>query len=155
MKKKVIGIAIFAVLIAVIVGLKVISNMNGGSISGKVTTIYVATGGGKEDFIADEEVNKILTSAQAAPTGCNFQPVRILVLNTDESLKKLKNCTRCHFDAPTAFLICYNENESWVRPYDGTLSAPVDASIVTTHMMLQAETMASAVAGVCILTLRK
>ncbi|MDO4995774.1 MAG: hypothetical protein Q4E69_01210 [Bacilli bacterium] len=60
MKKKIIGIAIFAVLIAVIVGLKVISNMNGGSISGKVTTIYVATGGGKEDFIADEDVNKIL-----------------------------------------------------------------------------------------------
>ena len=60
MKKKIIGIAIFAVLIVVIVGLKVISNMNGGSISGKVTTIYVATGGGKEDFIADEDVNKIL-----------------------------------------------------------------------------------------------
>ena len=60
MKKKVIGIAIFVALIAVIVGLKVISNMNGGSITGNVTTIYVATGGGKEDFIADEEVNKIL-----------------------------------------------------------------------------------------------
>ena len=27
---------------------------------GKITTVYVATGGGKEDFIADEEVNKIL-----------------------------------------------------------------------------------------------
>lgn len=60
MKKKIIGIAIFVVLIGVIVGLKVISNMNGGSITGNVTTVYVATGGGKEDFIADEEVNKIL-----------------------------------------------------------------------------------------------
>lgn len=60
MKKKIIGIAIFVVLIAVIVGLKVISNNNGGSITGNVTTIYVATGGGKEDFLADEEVNKIL-----------------------------------------------------------------------------------------------
>ena len=60
MKRKIIGIAIFVVLIGVIVGLKVISNMNGGSITGNVTTVYVATGGGKEDFIADEEVNKIL-----------------------------------------------------------------------------------------------
>ena len=60
MKKKIIGIAIFVVLIGVIVGLKVLSNMNGGSITGNVTTVYVATGGGKEDFIADEEVNKIL-----------------------------------------------------------------------------------------------
>ena len=61
------------------------------------------------------------------------------MLNNDKSLEKLKDCTRCHFDAPTAFLICYKEDESWVRPYDSALSAPVDASIVTTHMMLAAE----------------
>ena len=36
-------------------------------------------------------------------------------------------------------IVCYNINESWKRPYDGALSAPVDASIVTTHMMLQAQ----------------
>ena len=35
-------------------------------------------------------------------------------------------------------LICYNRDESWVRPYDSALAAPVDAAIVTTHMMLKA-----------------
>ena len=35
-------------------------------------------------------------------------------------------------------LVCYNEDESWKRPYDGALSAPVDAAIVATHMMLEA-----------------
>ena len=35
-------------------------------------------------------------------------------------------------------LVCYNKNESWVRRYDGALSAPVDAAIVTTHMMFMA-----------------
>jgi len=35
-------------------------------------------------------------------------------------------------------LICYNKDESWERRYDGALSAPVDAAIVTTHMMLAA-----------------
>ena len=35
-------------------------------------------------------------------------------------------------------LVCYNKNESWVRKYDNALSAPVDAAIVTTHMMLAA-----------------
>ena len=34
--------------------------------------------------------------------------------------------------------VCYNEDESWKRPYDGALSAPVDAAIVATHMMLAA-----------------
>ncbi len=85
-----------------------------------------------------EDIDKILHAGHMAPTGCNFQPQRILVLNTDSSIEKLKNCTKCHFDAPCAMLICYNKDETWKRPYDGALSAPIDASIVTTHMMLEA-----------------
>ena len=57
--KRIIGISIFVVLILVIVGLKVFMN-NNGTIGKSIDTVYVATGGGKEDFIADEEVNKIL-----------------------------------------------------------------------------------------------
>jgi nitroreductase len=38
-------------------------------------------------------------------------------------------------------LICYNSDETWQRPYDGALSAPVDAAIVTTHMMLEASSV--------------
>ena len=90
------------------------------------------------EHLAQECVSKILEAAHKAPTGCNFQPQRILVLNTDKSIEKLKKCTRCHFNAPSAFLVCYNEDESWKRPYDGALSAPVDAAIVATHMMLAA-----------------
>ena len=89
----------------------------------------------KNEHLEKEIVQKILDAGHVAPTGCNFQPQRILVINTDASIEKLKNCTRCHFDAPTAFLICYNKDESWVRKYDGALSAPVDATIVATHMM--------------------
>lgn len=85
-----------------------------------------------------EVIDKILAAGHLAPTGKNAQTQRILVLNTDESIKKLKDCTICHFDAPCAMLICYNKDESWVRRYDGAMSAPVDAAIVTTHMMLAA-----------------
>ncbi len=86
-----------------------------------------------------EVIEKILAAGHIAPTGCNFQPQKILVLNTDESVKKLKDCTRCHFDAPCAMLVCYDENQTWTRPYDGEKSAPVDAAIVTTHLMLAAK----------------
>ena len=85
-----------------------------------------------------EAIDKILAAGHLAPTGKNAQTQRILVLNTDESIQKLKDCTICHFDAPAAMLICYNKDESWVRKYDGAMSAPVDAAIVTTHMMLAA-----------------
>ena len=86
-------------------------------------------------------LDQILACGHVAPTGCNFQPQRILVLNTDESMKKLKKCTRSHFDAPTAMIIGYNKNESWVRKYDGVMSAPIDAIIVATHMMLMAHSL--------------
>lgn len=90
------------------------------------------------EHLKKEDVEKILSAGHLAPTGCNFQPQRILVLNTDDSTEKLKGCTKCHFNAPCAMLICYNKAESWTRKYDGALSAPVDAAIVTTHMMLAA-----------------
>ncbi len=92
----------------------------------------------KATHLPQDVIDKILDAGHKAPTGCNFQPQRILVLNTDESIEKLKKCTKCHFNAPTAMLICYNKEETWKRPYDGELSAPVDAVIVTTHLMLEA-----------------
>ncbi len=93
----------------------------------------------KSEHLPKEIIDKILEAGHKAPTGCNFQPQRILVLNTDESIAKLKNCTKCHFNAPTAMLVCHNKSESWVRKYDGALSSSVDAAIVTTHMMLAAQ----------------
>lgn len=92
----------------------------------------------KPEHLPEEDISKILSAAHKAPTGCNYQPYRILVLNTDQSIEKLKECTKCHFNAPTAMLVCYNEEEGWKRPYDGALSAPVDAAIVATHIMLAA-----------------
>ena len=88
--------------------------------------------------IEKEVLDKILEAGRIAPTGCNYQPQRILVINSDETLEKLKECTRCHFNTPCALLICYNKDECWTRPYDGNQSGIVDASIITTHMMLQA-----------------
>ncbi len=88
-----------------------------------------------------EVIEKILNGGHIAPTGCNFQPQRILVLNTDASIEKIKKCTPCHFNAPTVLIIGYNKNESWVRKYDGAMSAPVDSVIVATHIMLTAHSL--------------
>lgn len=93
----------------------------------------------KPEHLPPEVIEKILWAGHKAPTGCNYQPQRILVINSDRSVEKLKACTKCHFGAPTAMLVCHNREESWVRKYDGALSSPVDAAIVATHMMLAAE----------------
>ncbi len=93
----------------------------------------------KAEHLPQNVINNILAAAHKAPTGCNYQPQRILVLNTDEAMAKLQPCTKCHFDAPTAMLVCHNKDESWVRKYDGALSSPVDAVIVATYIMLAAQ----------------
>ena len=93
----------------------------------------------KNEHLPKEILDKIIAAGHKAPTGCNYQPQRILVLNTDESIEKLRECTRSHFNAPTVFLICHNTKESWVRKYDGALASPIDSAIVATHMMLAAE----------------
>ncbi|MBQ2841071.1 MAG: nitroreductase family protein [Oscillospiraceae bacterium] len=59
-----------------------------------------------------KDVDKILAAGNKAPTGCNYQPQRILVLNTEQAMDKLHKCTKSHFNAPAAMLVCYNEDES-------------------------------------------
>lgn len=56
-KKKLLGLGIFVLLILLIIGIKFFTQ--DGSFN-NLTTIYVATGGGKEDFLKDEEVQEIL-----------------------------------------------------------------------------------------------
>ena len=60
-KKPLIGIILFAILILAIIVIKNINDNDSDSfLSGKLTTVYVATGGGKEDFLSDKDVIKIL-----------------------------------------------------------------------------------------------
>ncbi len=92
----------------------------------------------KENKVFKEDLDVLLKAGHLAPTGCNNQPQRIYVLQSDDAIKKLKHCTKCHFDAPLAMLICYNKDEVWRRKYDGKSCGVADASIVATHMMLAA-----------------
>ncbi len=92
----------------------------------------------KDTKLSKTDIEKILSAGHLAPTGCNNQPQRIFVLQSDEAVRKLKSCTKCHFNAPTAMLVCYNRDEVWRRKYDGKSSGVVDASIVATHMLLAA-----------------
>ena len=87
--------------------------------------------------IEQEKIDKILEAGRLAPTAVNFQSQRIFVLQSEESLEKLKTVTKYHFNAPLAFLICYDNTVSWKNPFNNLDEGIVDASIVTAHMMLE------------------
>ncbi|HOO78766.1 MAG TPA: nitroreductase family protein [Lachnospiraceae bacterium] len=88
--------------------------------------------------IEQEKVESILRAGQVAPTACNLQPQKILLIQSKEALEKYRKCTVSHFNAPLAMLVCYDRTLCWSREYDRKLSGDVDAAIVTTHMMLEA-----------------
>lgn len=59
-KQAFLGLAILIVLIIVIVAVTTLKNNKNGISDSNLKQVFVATGGGKENFLADEEVNNIM-----------------------------------------------------------------------------------------------
>lgn len=86
--------------------------------------------------VEKEKIDKILEAARIAPTAVNYQPQRILVVEDPDNLAKLKECTRYHFHAPLAMILCYDKTVSW-KDMHNRECGEVDVSIVATYMMLK------------------
>ena len=92
------------------------------------------------DKVEPEKLALILEAGRVAPTAVNFQPQRILVLDQEEDLSRLAECTKYHFDAPLALIISYDRTVSWTRR-DGVNYGMADVSIAVTQMMLEAHSL--------------
>ena len=88
--------------------------------------------------VEDDKLNKVLEAGRIAPTAKNNQPQVIYVLRSEEALKKINEVSPCIFNSTTVLMICCNTDLCWHSDdlkYD---SQSMDASIVCTHMMLEA-----------------
>ena len=93
----------------------------------------------KPDRIGEDDLNAILKAGMLAPTGCNYQPQRIYVLQSDAAIAKIRALSRCAFDAPVVLLIALDETADWKSPLEAGCRAGIqDVSIVADHMMLAA-----------------
>lgn len=90
--------------------------------------------------VEPDKLALILEAGRIAPTAANRQPQRVIVISTEQGLDKLKKACRS-FDPPLALIVCADHNASWKRAYDGKDADDLDASIVTTHMMLEAASL--------------
>ena len=89
--------------------------------------------------IEQEKLDLILEAGNVAPTGCNYQPQRIYVIQSEEKIAKLNELSKCIFGAKTVLLFTYNTDEDWKNPLEGGVRSGVqDVSIVATHIMLEA-----------------
>lgn len=89
--------------------------------------------------IEQEKLDIILEAGNVAPTGCNYQPQRIYVVQSEKNIAKLNELSKCIFGAKTVLLFTYDSNEDWKNPLEsGVHSGVQDVSIVASHIMLAA-----------------
>lgn len=89
--------------------------------------------------IEEEKLQMILEAGRFAPTAKNCQPQRIYVAKSEEARKKLASVCRCTWDAPVILVVCYDRERQIKRSLTpGGTTGEMDATIVCTHMMLQA-----------------
>lgn len=98
--------------------------------------------------VEEEKLKAILSAAHMAPTAANLQPVRLLVVQKQESLRKIYHAANI-YHAPLAIIVCSDVSKAWVRPFDKKSTADIDAAIVTDHMMLTATSFGLGSVWIC------
>ena len=101
-----------------------------------------------EQAVEDEKLRKILEIAHVAPTAANRQPVRLMVVRSREGLSAVSESANI-YGAPVAVVVCADRSKAWTRPFDGMVTADIDASILTDHMMLMAAELGLGSVWIC------
>jgi len=106
--------------------------------------------GYKADPIDEDVLARILGAARVAPTACNLQPFRIVVVSDPQTRARMKAVyARDWFGAAPVLLIgCVEPARAWKRA-DGWNAAEVDLAIVMDHMVLAATEAGLGTCWVC------
>lgn len=86
--------------------------------------------------VENDLITKILEAGNLAPTAKNQQPQKILVVTSEEGLKKIDNASPCRYNAPCVLVVCSDKTKAFNKGSYSTYE--MDATIVATHMMLEA-----------------
>jgi len=95
------------------------------------------TRGFNDKKIRVEDLDRILSAGRLAPTACNRQPQRIIVVQRPENILKVQKAYQT-FGSQCVLIVCRDKRGSLIRPFDGKCSGDLDIGIVCDHMMLAA-----------------
>lgn len=100
--------------------------------------------------VSDEQVRTVLEAARQAPSACNRQPLRFVIVRDEASRHALLAKSRPAFkDAPVVIAACSIPSEAWVREADGKNHSDIDAAIAVEHICLAATCAGLATCWVC------
>ena len=95
------------------------------------------TRGFTDKKVEKENLDKILEAGRVAPSACNRQPQRIIVVEKPENIKKIEKAYRT-FGSTCVLIVCQDKSDPLIRPFDGKCSGDLDIGIICDHMMLAA-----------------
>ncbi len=87
--------------------------------------------------IGRDDLDYILSAGRVAPTACNRQPQRIIVVRQPVNILKVQKAYQT-FGAGCVFIVCRDRRNELIRPFDGKCSGDLDMGIICDHMMLAA-----------------
>jgi nitroreductase len=93
----------------------------------------------KPDPLETEKLEQVLEAARLAPTACNIQAFKVIVIKTEGKQAELKRIYSKDWfsEAPYVLCVCSIPEKNWVRKDDKSY-ADVDAAIVMDHIILAA-----------------
>lgn len=91
--------------------------------------------------VSKDILEKILDAGRVAPSACNYQPWKFLVISSPLALERVKACYNREWfkEAPLIVVLVGLRDTSWIRSYDGYNSIETDIAIAMTHIILAAE----------------
>ena len=104
-----------------------------------------------QEPVSQEQILEILECARLAPSACNRQPWKFMVISAPEELSAVHASYNRDWikEAPVAIIVLGNRNEAWHRSYDEYDATDIDIAITTEHICLAAAEQGLGTCWVC------
>lgn len=91
-----------------------------------------------DEQLTETQLNTVLEAARVSLSARNSQPTRLCVIQSEEGLAKIDECTRCRFGAQTVIIVAYDKDVACYAtethgPESGEYG-PIDTTIAITNM---------------------
>ncbi len=91
--------------------------------------------------VSEAVLMRILEAGRLAPSACNLQPWRFILVESETMLSAVKRTYDRNWiqNAPHILIVVGRKDQAWTRNYDGYNSIETDLAIAMDHMVLAAE----------------
>ena len=94
----------------------------------------------KPDDVPEEMLQTVLEAGRLAPSACNKQPWRFIVVRSETGRRALgaAYAREWFWKAPLVIAVCILPKEAWTRSHDGKNYAMADGALAMDHLQLAA-----------------